>query len=139
MDSCVADASNDIQNETILELARDIDSSRKVGVFTKCDKSDNPEDVSDPFNTKVNTTYKMFRLSIWSMNKVNSKENHFAGMLFKTQEPVKLASIAKKRRLLHSSNRHGTKFQKSSEVFQVSNNTLQPYSAEELEKHFPEC
>jgi hypothetical protein len=33
-------------NEQIIELAGDIDSSRKVGVFTKCDKTDTPNDVS---------------------------------------------------------------------------------------------
>lgn len=41
----MADASGDIANENILPLARDIDSSRIVGVFTKCDKADPPVDV----------------------------------------------------------------------------------------------
>ncbi|EPE35352.1 P-loop containing nucleoside triphosphate hydrolase [Glarea lozoyensis ATCC 20868] len=47
---CVADASGDIQNEQILELASEIESSRKVGVFTKCDKSDNPKDIVNLVN-----------------------------------------------------------------------------------------
>jgi hypothetical protein len=46
LSSCVADASSDIMNEQIIELAGEIDSSRKVGVFTKCDKTDTPNDVS---------------------------------------------------------------------------------------------
>ncbi|KAH6666614.1 P-loop containing nucleoside triphosphate hydrolase protein [Halenospora varia] len=42
---CVADASGDISNEQILPLASTVDSSRLVGVFTKCDRSDNPSDI----------------------------------------------------------------------------------------------
>ncbi|TVY46890.1 Dynamin-A [Lachnellula occidentalis] len=47
---CVADASGDIANENILPLARDIDSSRIVGVFTKCDKADPPADIVNHVN-----------------------------------------------------------------------------------------
>ncbi|TVY23382.1 Dynamin-A [Lachnellula hyalina] len=47
---CVADASGDIANENILPLARDIDSSRIVGVFTKCDKADPPVDIVNHVN-----------------------------------------------------------------------------------------
>jgi hypothetical protein len=43
---CVAEA-GDIANEQILTLAKDleVDSSRLVGVFTKCDQSQEPETV----------------------------------------------------------------------------------------------
>ncbi|KAG9238404.1 P-loop containing nucleoside triphosphate hydrolase protein [Amylocarpus encephaloides] len=49
---CVADASGDIQNEQILELASDVDSSRLVGVLTKCDNSENPEDIVQYVNER---------------------------------------------------------------------------------------
>jgi hypothetical protein len=46
---CVADATDDLANQQIFSLAGDfVDSSRIVGVFTKCDRTQHPETVSTP-------------------------------------------------------------------------------------------
>ncbi|KAF4637832.1 hypothetical protein G7Y89_g237 [Cudoniella acicularis] len=58
---CVADASGDISNEQILPLASNVDSSRLVGVFTKCDRSDNPADIVKHVNDRDGIADKTVR------------------------------------------------------------------------------
>jgi hypothetical protein len=45
--SCVADATDDLANQQIFTLAAEhVDSTRMIGVFTKCDQTQHPETVS---------------------------------------------------------------------------------------------